>query len=499
MTDFYTIESIVIAAHLEIPDYKIPFIPMFLRPIVYGEAADSQYDEKAIITNRLKGTEYLKNFKVAELEYYTELEDFIVNKLQPYFSRNLVSNRLCNKLISLAVLMPDICKFLHENKSSIPQYDMSRRFLSIATFGEVPNEYFLNLSVIMMVENEAISLKRVKNLQEFKLREKQIETLTTLYHSAYEILHPIAKLSIENTYLTEGAVKPEHVYINNGRSYPIEWFNGSNAQSIILIGGRGSGKTTGTLRIIYSAWKSGYTVLVMGEDTRKEFRYAYHPLLSTTVTRNYLATLRDKQHEKPEGLPMTIYTNKDDIKYPACERDSDSFKGTKEEWNSLSGVVLFENDWARVMKSFIDWRSDDKTKPIILVINEAQNVIPTITTKGKWHAAKEASEFLVQIRGNGCPIVLNTQSLFKIHKEGRAEKDLLFAGYMGEDSDRKKVALDINRKELRVYLSRHKLKETNTFLFMYQDKMHYVKFLLPPCQPETTKKSLPYFFNKSEA
>jgi hypothetical protein len=363
------------------------------------------------------------------------------------------------------------------------------------------------------------NLKKIKDL---KMRDKAEQRLDAIKMVTVNSMMALSRYCViaDDRPIMNVKGKPTDIFSYKERTYGIKLFDSTNARVIILLGDRGTGKTIGLFRIIHSMIKKGYTVIVFGEDRRKEFRFANFPVDQRT-DQNYYKTVYNQGTDR-EGMPITIYCDEPDL---PIEKQIESFKGTDKEWESLKGVVLFESkkvtekefrdgytkdkkgnisretykvyrkaELARVMDSFLKWRAYNRKKKVALAVNEAQNFLGSTVDKSTWGIFHESEKLITDIRGLGCPVVMNTQYLSKLKKSGR-QNDVLFLSHITDSNERRLISEIYNKPNLKVLLSIPGMKTNHEFFKIEYGKQAKVKFLLPPYMPENPNP-LREMFNK---
>jgi len=483
MVNYNLLDDLVIDALFKIQPYKKPLIAWYLKPRRMG--VRGQYSLDSIVESDDRFRNICKLWKDEEPEHYRMMLQLHVF-LKKYLLKGFLSNYFYNRIFALAGILPDICDYMRKHNAILPDFTVSNKFLKHAIDYDIFPQYLGLLSVILTVENAEFKL-RTMNKEDREQVESDLEKMTILFHFAFDKLYSIARMMTIKPKLDAENVDYNHVFIQNDKPQGIKLFDKSkNAKVIIIVGDKGTGKTIALFRCIYSIWKQGYTVIVFGEDIRKEFRFATKPLLFDDK-RQLFYILTKKQKEKTCGLPITIYTK--EPKY-SFEHDVKDFKGLKTEWNRLKGVVLFEHDLVRIMNGFIKYRSENRTKKMVMCLNEAQNFVSSQSATGsEFYLFYKSSSLFVDLRGFVIPVIMNTQSLTKISKKAR-QFDEYFISHIDEPGERIKIAKRVGIANLSNILGMPHLKQDHLFIHVSENKMKEVRFLIPPNLTETDTRTL---------
>jgi hypothetical protein len=383
---------------------------------------------------------------------------------------------------------------------------------------DVPKDFFPHLAFMLITDEMSYRIKNVRDMKQRDILERRFDAQKMLAVNSFMILMKYARMSKERFSLSDIKPQPTDIIIHKNRTYGIRLFDGSNALVNIIIADRGCGKTIALLRIIDAIINMGYTVIVFGNDLRKEFRFASFPMARSVNPRMYDILL--KQNEKPRGLPVTIYCDEPKFR---VEKDIKDFDGKPEDWNKLSGVVLFESEEvlekvveierdeileggrvrtkiyrehriSKVIDSFVRWRSENRKKKIVLCLNEAQRFIGSVVDKESWGLFHSAEKLFTEIRGLNVPVVMNTQYISRIKKSGQ-QFDTLFGSLITSPVERRKLSEIYNVKNLKSLLAISTIKSEHIFFKLEQGKTFKIKFLVPPCMPENNKYSLEDLFS----
>jgi hypothetical protein len=503
---YLSIKGILLDALQYIPIYKNYFIGMYV-----------QKPTRYVIKFNPAVSPFVRKFAEEEPEYFEILDDFINIYMAKFFNMKVIPPSLFLRLQCLSVIMPDLVKFLQKNSAEINIFKTCQYFLQYASFRKVPLDFYPHLAFILLTDELNYRLTKIKDLVIRRHAEETLNTLKTLTVKSFMVLSKYVEISKEKIKTIGVKSKPTDIFIKGGVASGIKFFDGNNARVFIIIADRGTGKTIGLLRFIWSMYNQGYTVIIFGNDVRKEFRFASFKLNQSVDPTMY--HILYEHGEKPQGLPIKIYT--DHPKYPNEYSIEEFIK--RPHWNRLKGIILFESEifdeekvlkeyevgdktkktlkiikkhrLSKVMKSFIRWRAENRTRKIAVALNEAQRIIGSVIDKETWEVAHTGESLFTEIRGLSCPVVLNTQYLSRLKKSGQ-QFDVLFASYLTNMEERTKLANIYGMKNLRTVLGIQELKDKKMFFMIHRNKMSKIKFLVPPCMPENNKYTLDELYEK---
>lgn len=506
MTTYVSVGDVLLDSLGEIPDHKSYFVGMY-----------TQRPTGVVIKFNPVVNKYVKEIENVEPDYFEILDEFINLYMAKHYNMRSITPEVFHRVICLSVIMPDLVNFLQKHSDDIVVFKSSQYFLRYASMRNVPLDFFPHLAFMLITDEMSYHIKNVRDKEQRKRLEKRFDAQKMLAVNSFMILMRYAKLSKEKFSLADIEPKPTDIILHKNRTYGIRLFEGSNALVNIIIADRGCGKTIALLRIIYAVINMGYTVIIFGNDLRKEFRFASFPL--AFAVNQSMNDILHQQKEKAHGLPITVYC--DEPKFP-IERDIKDFDGKPKEWNSLSGVVLFESDdvtekvveverdefleggrrrtkiyrkhrLSLVIDSFIKWRSDDRTKKIVLCLNEAQRFIGSVVDQESWGLFHSAEKLFTEIRGLGVPVIMNTQYISRIKKSGQ-QFDVLYGSLLTSPTERRKLSEIYNIKNLKSLLAIPTIKPEHVFFKVEYGKTYKIRFLVPPCMPENSKYSLEDLF-----
>jgi hypothetical protein len=509
---YLSIKDILIDALKFIPAYKSYFTGMFIeKPGGY------------VIKFNPTLNKAVRQFAENEPEYFDELDYFINVYCAPFYNNKTLSPSIFNRIICLAVIMPDIVEFLQRRKAEITMFKMSQAFLAHASFSKVSKDFFPHLAFLLLTDEIDYKLTTIKDKTTRDKMEVRLNALRTLAVKSFMVLDVQSKMLAEELGTVPEGIKNTDIYSYKNEGHGLDLFEGQNAKVVIILGDRGTGKTIGLLRTIYAILNMGYTVIIFGNDLRKELRFASFKA-DQRVNQTMYQEIR-KYGDEPKGLPLTIYC--DSPEFP-IEKNIVDFKGTKAEWAALSGVVLFESEivdkredvtstivdpktgktrhnvtiikthrLSKIIDSFMRWRAMDRTKKVVLALNEAQRFMGSVVDKETWGLFHDSEKLFTEIRGLSVPVIMNTQYITRLKKSGQ-QFDELFASTITNPDERKKVADVYNIPTLRTWLSIPELKTRNHFFMVRGNSARKVKFLVPPCMPENNKFTLKQLFERTE-
>lgn len=428
----------------------------------------------------------------AIIRFNDEINDILGDSISPEFY---------NKLMALAFVMPKVSDFIKNDKSKqLKSFNDSIIFLNKIKDRfknkAIPMDFYTNFSVIVMMEDLKIKYEYKKHSKESKMKAKEevkkwMDVLRNLFLMA--IINIVQMLKTKKYKSRDKKIKisETHSYYHIkgdriSKAYKIDFFDELNrAMTILILGDKRCGKTIGWLKVMESAIEQGYTIFVFGKDTRLEMRWASFPMDDSVVKPENGKSLYDKlieQGQEPRGLPIKIYNNNPE--YP-IEYDISDFGGTPDEWESQSGIVVFEDDLIRISKSFGEWRSRNKTKKIIAMLNEMHEFIPSMPKKGKWGLTQDVKDVFTHIGGWRCPLIGTTQRVSLIDSSAR-QIDIIIASYHSNIKDRKAIADIIGDKRIAHYMDSKVLKKNNHFWMFKGDEKAKIKFIIPRCMPESS-------------
>jgi len=404
-----------------------------------------------------------------------------------------------NKILSLCMLMPVLIKEIKDVQFSLAVFSDAGDYFNNALNKVVTNEYYCWLSVMFIfeetsprMEKEINELSKI-NIEAAEMKKKELNDLYLLYYEAGTRLHQeLSIISVKNV-LKDVVATPKDIYVHNGRGYTLPFFDSyGSAMLIEFFGNKGTGKTFNFIKCIEVALYLGFTIILVGED-RGELRYAYYQCTLKSNRIQYNRLMNQKQ--EPKGLPMTIYC--DNPKYK-MEKDIFSFQGTIDDWQNMQGVVLFEfnqeykeaeeikrqiKNIERIIKSLKDYRENDRSKKIMIGMNEAQKMVGTEVKKYGWEVGHLISMLSTDLRGLGIPIILNTHYLSRV-KEDIHQPDIIFSSKVSSFDERSKIARLCGIRQLAGLLANDKLKTNREFYMIKDNAYQLVKFLAPACMLE---------------
>lgn len=504
---YVSIREILLDAIDDIPGYKNYFFSLFVqKPTGY------------VIKFNPAINDFVAEFAEKEPEYFDVVDEFINVDIAKYLKMKVFPPSLFLRLECLSVILPNLIDFLQKNSAGISVFKTSQAFLRHASLKKVPLDFYPHLAFVLLTDEMDYNIRRIKEDKKRARAEQEMNTIKTLCVKSSMILKMYSDMAKEKVSAYKIQTKPIHIFIKNGKPMYINLFDGNNARVFIMLGDRGTGKTIGLLRFIWSCYRQGNVVIIFGKDTRKEFRFASFKLMNS-VDHSMWQTLHDSG-EQAEGFPMTIYT--DDPKYPNEYSLLDFLERPK--WDNMKGIVLFESEefdtrkevmeyettegnikeriklrkeyrLTKIMESFIKWRSENRTKKIVVALNEAQNIVGSVIDAGTWHIAHSGEKLLTDIRGLSCPVVLNTQYMTRLKKSGQ-QFDVLFASYITNTEERKKIANIYGMRNLTTLLGVADVKDKKLFYMIARGNVSKIKFLPPPCMPENNKYQLEELYKK---
>lgn len=472
--------------------------------------------ENAFETYRIniyQETGAIKLLKKTKPEYYEAVLKFDKEVRDTFkiteSSLGIIPIELYNKMIALSLVMLKVAEFITSEKceKKLKSFSDSIMFLHKAQKRfNLPADFYTSLSVIFMMEDLRIKYEyRIKSKKDKKLVKKDIKEKMDILKSFFlkkfvEIINMVYTSKERGMLKTtkKFKIKTDHVFYQvKGdmleRTYNIPFLSDDGrVLTIIFTGDKRCGKTIGWLRTIESALNQGYTVIIFGKDLRLELRWANFPIHREETTRN-LYDLLIEQKQQPQGIPVKIY--KRDPEYP-IERDVNEFGGKAGDWNRLKGVVLFEDDLYRIIKSFSEWRSKDKRKRIVAMFNEMHGFIPAIPKKRDWEFIQHVKSLFTNIGGYRVPVIGTTQYLHLIDSNAR-QIDIIISSYLTNIKDRRAVGDILGDKRISEWLGDQTLKQKHYFWMFKSQKSEKIKFLIPGCMPESsTENTLDEMFEK---
>lgn len=494
---YASLKEILIACNREVPEHKHYFYSMFI-----------QAPTRIVVKMNPAVNPYVNIFMEKESDYFKVVDEFINGYLAKYYNKKVIMPLQFNQIINLAILIPDIVEFLFKHSDEVLIFSTSQAYLSYAATQKVPLDFYTNLALVLVVDEMTYNLKKIKDPKLKDQAELRLNAIKMLTVNSMMALSRYTKIMDEKPIMDVKA-NPTDIFTYKDKAYGLKLFDGMNARVIIVLADRGCGKTIGLFRCIHSLLAKGYLVVVFGEDRRKEFRFAHFPV-TQEANGTYYQTVH-RQGTERTGMPLKIFC--DDPEYP-IEKDITSFKGTKEDWEKLSGVVLFESkkvtekeirdgfskdkkgkinretfkiirkaELTRIMETFLKWRSVSRKKKVALAINEAQNIIGSTVERSTWGIFHESEKLFTDIRGLGVPVILNTQYISKL-KKGARQNDVLFMSHITDESERRLIANIYNKPMLKHALAIPQMKLNHEFYKIEYGKRFKVKFLLPPYMPE---------------
>jgi hypothetical protein len=500
------IRDILIDAFDEIPEYKDYFTGMYI-----------QKPEKLLVKFNPALNPFVREFAEKEQDYFEVLDEFINAYMARHYNMRSLTMSMFNKLICLSVIMPDLVDFLQKRSADIAIFKASQKFLSHASMRSVPNDFYPHLAFMLLTDEVTYNINKIQNIKMKQEMEKHFDAQKMLAVKSHMILSKYSRMSAEKFVIGPINAKPTDIILHKGRTHGLKLFERTNALVNITVADKGGGKTTALMRKMYATINMGYTVIVIGNDTRNEFRFASFPLTKSVDENMYRMLLR--QGEKPMGLPIKIYC--DEPKYP-IEKSIKDFQGTPEEWESLSGVVLFESTeideksvdikkdifsesrgvrtkivkehtLSRIIRSLILWRSSNRKKKIVLCLNEAQKLLGSESDSDTWGLFRSGENLFTEIRGLGIPALLNTQYIARLKKIAQ-QSDVLYASMIRNPQERAKLSETYNVRSLKSHLIIPNIKDDHIFFKVERGIPFKVRFLVPPCMPENMKYSLEDLF-----
>jgi Ni2+-binding GTPase involved in maturation of urease and hydrogenase len=507
---FLSVRDVLLASLPHIPKYKSYFVGMY-----------TQKPTNYIIKFNPAVNDFVRVFAKKEPEYFEVLDDFINKYLATYFNKKAIRPDLFLRIECLAVVMPNMVEWMQNNPSELSIFRTCQYFLANAAKKQVPLDYYPHLAFMLITDEINYNLNKIHDPERRAKAEENLNAIRTMTVRSFMFLDKYSKMSKEKITVDGIPIKPTDVFVYNGKAYGLKLWEGNNAQVINILADRGAGKTVALMRCIYSCLNQGYTVIVIGNDTRNEFRFASFPL--TFESNQSMYSFIKRQNEKVRGLPITIYC--DEPKYPN-EKSIDDFNGTPKEWQSLNGVILFESEkidesemiksiiidektgrdkkskeiirthrLIKIMKSFIKWRAENRTKKIVMCINEAQRLFGSMVTRRTAKLFFQSDELLENIRGMSVPLILNTQYLSKLRKAGR-QANIGFFGYVTNPKERRLISETYGIKTLKSLLLIPELMKKKLFFKTSGQKVHKIRFLVPPFMPENNAHSLKYYYKR---